>query len=104
MISIAFALFLQFLAFCPTVISAAAPVNSIPVKVVNHAGAPIELWWIDTYKNDGTLIKQTSKPIRNSTDAVINSYDTHQFLVKFLKAGDILFLYDDLLDVVCGWC
>ena len=89
MISAVFTLFFHILAFYPTVISAAAPVNSIPVKVVNHAGAPIELWWIDTYKNDGTLIKQTSKPIRNSTDAVINSYDTHQFLIKFLKAGNI---------------
>lgn len=28
---------------------------------------------------------QSSKPIRNNTDLHINSYDTHQFLIKFLK-------------------
>lgn len=68
-----------------SIVATVAPANSILMKVVNHAGAPIELFWIDTYKNDGTLIKQTTKPIRNGTDTSINSYDTHQFMVKFLK-------------------
>lgn len=29
------------------------------------------------------LVLQTQTPIRNGTDTVINSYDTHQFIVKF---------------------
>ena len=31
------------------------------------------------------LVLQSSKPIRNNTDIHINSYDTHQFMIKFLK-------------------
>jgi len=78
-------LFLSFCALWFSVCSAVAPVNSVAMKITNHAGAPIELFWVDTYKNDGTLIKQTSKPIRNNSDTSINSYDTHQFIAKFLK-------------------
>lgn len=69
---------------------APAPVNSIKMKVVNQAGAPIELFWVDAYSRkakDG-LIKQTTKPIRNNTDTTINSYDTHSFVAKFLKPVD----------------
>lgn len=76
---------ISIIALFSGLVASVAPANSILMKVVNHAGAPIELFWIDTYKNDGTLIKQTTKPIRNGTDASINSYDTHQFMVKFLK-------------------
>eukprot|EP01032_Pedospumella_encystans_P033825 gene33825-38226_t len=64
---------------------AVPPVNSIPVKIINHAGAPIEVYWIDTFSNDGTIVKQTAKPLRNSSDAHINSYDGHQFVAKFLN-------------------
>lgn len=70
-----------------------APVGSIPMTLVNHAGSTIELYWIDTFTKKGkrwpagedNLVKQTQKPLRNATDAHINSYDTHQFLVRFLK-------------------
>lgn len=30
-------------------------------------------------------VKQTTKPIRNNTDTVINSYNTHQFQVRFVN-------------------
>jgi len=51
---------------------------------MNHAGAPIDVFWIDTFKNDGTVVKQTSKPIRNGTETNINSYDGHDFVAKFV--------------------
>jgi hypothetical protein len=51
--------------------------------VLNLAGAPIELFWINTFEAGRPLVLQTQTPIRNGTDTTINSYDTHQFLVKF---------------------
>jgi hypothetical protein len=33
---------------------------------------------------EGNLVRQTSKPLRNSSDAHINSYDGHSFVAKFL--------------------
>jgi hypothetical protein len=53
------------------------------MKVHNHAGHPIELFWINTFSPDRELVLQTEKPIRNSSHASISSYDTHEFLVKF---------------------
>ena len=61
------------------------PANSIPMKVVNNAGAPIELYWVNVFKKPVELVLQTTKPIRNSSDTNINSFDTHEFQVKFLK-------------------
>mmetsp|Transcript_18122 Transcript_18122/g.18873 ORF Transcript_18122/g.18873 Transcript_18122/m.18873 type:complete len:432 (+) Transcript_18122:44-1339(+) len=58
------------------------PVNSIPVKVVNAAGSPIELFWVSP---TGERISQTEKPIKDGNEARINSYNTHQFLIKFLN-------------------
>ena len=53
-------------------------------QVVNHAGYPVEVYWLDM--QDGVekrRIKQTMKPIRNESETHINSYENHQFLVKF---------------------
>lgn len=58
------------------------------MQVINHAGAPIEVYWINTFSNDGTIVKQTQKPLRNSSEAAINSYDGHQFVAKFLQEID----------------
>eukprot|EP00981_Chlorochromonas_danica_P004477 scaffold902_cov254-Ochromonas_danica.AAC.23 len=58
-----------------------APVNSIPMKVVNHAGRPINFFWIDA-NNPSNLVSQTSKPLRNSSVANVNSYEGHAFRVK----------------------
>ena len=65
--------------------SSPPPPNSIPMKVVNYAGAPIELFWVNVFKTPNELVLQTQKPIRNSSDTNINSFDTHEFMVKFLK-------------------
>ncbi|KAJ1404565.1 hypothetical protein B484DRAFT_457280 [Ochromonadaceae sp. CCMP2298] len=62
------------------------PANSIPMKIVNNAGAPVEVFWIDSFKNDGTIVKQTTKPMRNGTDTNINSYNTHEFVAKFANS------------------
>ena len=53
------------------------------MQLTNNAGAPIELFWINP--NEQSLVLQTNKPIRNSTDSMINSYNGHMFVVKFQK-------------------
>jgi len=58
------------------------------MKVKNQAGFPIELFWKDMFKgpaDDPPLVLQTTKPIRNGSDAAINSYDTHEFLVRVYR-------------------
>lgn len=65
--------------------------ESIGMKVINLTGHPIELYWIDTIskkRSDFNLVKQSTKPIRNNSDIHINSYDTHEFMVQFLKHND----------------
>lgn len=64
---------------------ATAPPNSIAMKVFNAAGAPVEIFWINTFEPSRDLVAQTTKPLRNSTEASINSYNTHQFVAKFHK-------------------
>lgn len=54
------------------------------MQVVNHAGKPVELFWINTFNPQRDLVKQTDTPLKNGSDVVINSYNTHQFAVKFL--------------------
>jgi hypothetical protein len=54
------------------------------LQIINHAGAPIQVFWIDTFSEQENLVPQTSKPLRNSSDANINSYNGHQFVAKFL--------------------
>lgn len=59
-------------------------------QVVNNAGYPIELFWIDTFSNkrgDSGLVPQSEKPMRNGSDTTINSYNTHTFRVQFLNAN-----------------
>ena len=51
---------------------------------MNHAGFPIELFWLDM--RDGhevKRVKQTMKPIRNESESQVSSYEGHQFLIKF---------------------
>lgn len=40
------------------------------------------MFWVDV--TDGNLVPQTTKPLRNGTEANINSYNGHQFVAKFL--------------------
>ncbi len=48
------------------------------LQLVNHAGRPIELFWINTYERlkggELNLVKQTTKPLRNDTDANVRIY------------------------------
>jgi hypothetical protein len=50
-----------------------APPGSIQMRIVNHAGAPIELFWINTFEPHRPLVKQTTKAIRNNTDTVVSN-------------------------------
>lgn len=67
------------------------------MQIINNAGEPINIFFIDpvpvhyTTPNENNmymarhkLISQTEKPVRNSTDTVIFSYNTHQFLIRFV--------------------
>lgn len=44
----------------------------IQLKLVNNAGAPIELYWMKSDDAEKPLIKQTPKPLRNGTDTWVN--------------------------------
>lgn len=57
--------------------------ETVKMKVYNHAGLPIELFWVNTFEPAKELVLQSEKPIRNSTHTSVNSYNTHQFIVKF---------------------
>lgn len=48
--------------------SDAAPPGSIPMRILNHAGAPIELFWMNTFDPGAPLVLQSEKPLRNSSD------------------------------------
>lgn len=65
--------------------SETAPPGSVPMRIINHAGAPIEIYWINVFQKHRPLVKQTTKAIRNNTETEINSYNTHSFVVKFLN-------------------
>mmetsp|Transcript_19587 Transcript_19587/g.21265 ORF Transcript_19587/g.21265 Transcript_19587/m.21265 type:complete len:417 (-) Transcript_19587:132-1382(-) len=73
-----------FLVLSIAVICLSDPV-SVSVKVINYAGEPVELFWINTFTREVEYVPQTKKPIRNSTEAVINSYETHQFEIRLLR-------------------
>jgi len=60
------------------------PYACIAQQIVNHAGFPIEVFWLDMQEGvEHRRIKQTMKPIRNESETHIKSYENHQFLVKF---------------------
>eukprot|EP01041_Mallomonas_annulata_P002031 gene2031-3948_t len=71
-----------------SVISTAPPPGSVPMKVKNFAGAPIELFWVNTFDAGRPLVKQTEKPIRNASESQINSYDGHEFAIKFFRGNN----------------
>jgi hypothetical protein len=47
--------------------------NTVQLKLVNNAGAPIELYWVKSNDARKPLIKQTTKPLRNGTDTWVTS-------------------------------
>ena len=74
---------LLWLILCSTRLAVELHPNSVPVKIVNRSGAPIDLFWVNTLDGSGEMVRQISKPIRNSSDTVIHSFDTHQFVIKY---------------------
>jgi hypothetical protein len=50
--------------------------------VYNHAGSPIELFWLNTF-SENELVLQSKKPVRNATSIPVDSYNTHEFIIKF---------------------
>jgi len=75
-------LFNVFLLVC-TVLAEPPPIGSVPLKIINRSGHPVELFWVNTFIPEPELVMQTTKPIRNSSETNINSYDTHEFVIKF---------------------
>jgi hypothetical protein len=59
-------LFVGLLFVC--LVTADVPPNSIQMKIINLAGSPIELFWVNVFQADRPLVKQTERPIRNSTN------------------------------------
>lgn len=45
------------------------------------------MYWINTFQPEISFVKQNGAPMRNGTDHVISSFYTHQFQVRFVKAG-----------------
>eukprot|EP01031_Cornospumella_fuschlensis_P024473 gene24473-29578_t len=60
--------------------------DSLALRVYNFAGAPIDVLWINVRaKNADDRYKAIVPTVRNGTDVAINTYDSHQFLIKFAK-------------------
>jgi len=57
--------------------------DSVPMKIVNKANAPLDLFWVNTFEPNEPLVRQVSKPIRNNSDTIINSFDSHKFMVRY---------------------
>ena len=64
--------------------------EQVPMTVSNHAGGPIELWWVNTLSPKRELILQSPKPVRNASSIHINSYNSHEFMVKFYQRNDTI--------------
>jgi hypothetical protein len=78
--------FVMILVVAIQVDSAAPHPESVPMKIVNKANAPLDLFWVNTFVKDEPIVRQVSKPIRNSSDTIINSYDTHKFMIRYYSA------------------
>ena len=60
------------------------PTNSVALKIQNNVGQSIDIYWVNTFKNDEqNYVLQNQKPIRNGTFSNIFSYDTHSFIAEF---------------------
>lgn len=69
----------------------ARPQGSTQMNVRNEADHPIELFWINIFTPEPhALVAQTTKPIRNNTNTIINSYNTHSFKVKYFNPPEHL--------------
>jgi len=67
------------------------PLNSVSMKLENNVGQAVDVYWVNTFKNDEqNYVLQNQKPIRNGTHTNIFSYDTHSFLAEFHNPPDEL--------------
>lgn len=57
---------------------ALAPLGSVQMTIDNFSGKSIHLFWISFEKE---LVAQTNQAILNSSNTVINSYNTHRFRI-----------------------
>lgn len=51
---------------------------------MNRVGHPIDVFWMDDSRRSPTLIKTNTRPIRNNSDTIINTYASHKFVIKEL--------------------
>lgn len=54
------------------VASEPVPAGSVIMRIVNKAGSPIELFWVNVFEKTRPLVKQTQKPIRNNSDTTVS--------------------------------
>ncbi len=54
------------------------------------AGEPIELYWMDDLSGEGSaqLVNQLTRPLRNGSETTVNSYEGHNFLIRYYKHRD----------------
>lgn len=46
------------------------------LRVVNHGGEPVDVYWISTLLDDEPRVRQSAKPIRNGTDFSVHFFTT----------------------------
>jgi hypothetical protein len=58
--------------------------------VKNHAGAPIQFFWVNTFDSFSSTptLQEIMQPLRNGTDVSINTFANHIFAARFLKHID----------------
>ena len=60
--------------------------DSVSMKIVNKANAPLDLFWVNTFERGEPLVRQVSKPIRNNSDTIINSFNSHKFMIRYYSS------------------
>lgn len=56
---------------------------------MNLAGAPIEVLWINGFEGGKPKLVQIVPPVRNGSDMLLNSFESHQFAIRFLNNLEI---------------
>lgn len=59
----------------------------LSLKIINHSGAAIEVFWLNYKKNDNPQ-RVLKAPIRNFSEQSISTHDTHRFKITFLDHID----------------
>ena len=48
------------------------PHGSTIMRIVNHAGSPVELFWVNVFEKGRPIVKQTTKAIRNNSETIVS--------------------------------